>query len=57
MSDRRSEESSGDEPSSSSIPDEVWEQFLRDTDRDIRKSAPKEPSARAREVTERLNKQ
>ncbi|WP_217555053.1 hypothetical protein [Streptomyces sp. GbtcB6] len=54
MSDRRSEESSGDEPSSSSISDEVWEQFLQDTERDIRKSAPKEPSARAREVTERL---
>ncbi|MEU2772324.1 hypothetical protein ABZ646_05190 [Streptomyces sp. NPDC007162] len=55
MSDRRSEQSSGDEPSSSSsLPDEVWEQFMRDTERDIRKSAPKEPSARAREVTERL---
>ncbi|GGN24188.1 hypothetical protein [Streptomyces fuscichromogenes] len=53
MSDRRSEESSGDEPSSS-ISDEVWEQFLRDSDRDIRRSAPKEPSARAREVTGRL---
>ncbi|MFF5144495.1 hypothetical protein ACFY6U_33060 [Streptomyces sp. NPDC013157] len=56
MSDRRSEESSGDEPSSS-ISDEVWEQFLRDSERDIRKSAPKEPSARAREVTERLKGQ
>ncbi|MCG7206340.1 hypothetical protein [Streptomyces arenae] len=55
MSDRRSEQSSGDEPSSSSsIPDEVWEQFMRDNERDIRGSAPKEPSARAREVTERL---
>ncbi|MGW4909554.1 hypothetical protein [Streptomyces sp. NPDC004270] len=57
MSDRRSEESSGDEPSSSSISDEVWEQFLRDSERDIRKSAPKEPSARAREVTQRLKGQ
>ncbi|MFF7469513.1 hypothetical protein [Streptomyces sp. NPDC008092] len=56
MSDRRSEESSGGEPSSS-ISDEVWEQFLQDTERDIRKSAPKEPSARAREVTERLKRQ
>ncbi|WP_369224799.1 hypothetical protein AB5J52_28735 [Streptomyces sp. R39] len=56
MSDRRSEESSGDEPSSSSISDEVWEQFLRDTERDIRTSAPKEPSARAREVTARLER-
>ncbi|MEV7982042.1 hypothetical protein [Streptomyces sp. NPDC086519] len=57
MSDRRSEESSGDEPSSSSISDEVWAQFLRDSERDIRTSAPKEPSARAREVTARLKRQ
>ncbi|MEV5952846.1 hypothetical protein AB0M11_03520 [Streptomyces sp. NPDC051987] len=56
MSDRRSEESSGDEPSSS-VSDEVWERFLRDTERDIRTSAPKEPSARARQVTERLKGQ
>ncbi|MFJ9345730.1 hypothetical protein [Streptomyces sp. NPDC101237] len=55
MSDRRSEQSSGDEPSSSSaIPDEVWERFIRDSERDIRRSAPKEPSARARQVAERL---
>nr|WP_203614932.1 hypothetical protein [Streptomyces sp. SID13726] len=39
------------------IPDDVWEQFTRDTERDIRASAPKEPSARAREVTERLRQQ
>ncbi|MFK4101424.1 hypothetical protein ACI2L1_15345 [Streptomyces sp. NPDC019531] len=39
------------------IPDDVWEQFARDTERDIRGSAPKEPSARAREVTERLRRQ
>ncbi|MEV7072902.1 hypothetical protein [Streptomyces sp. NPDC093990] len=39
------------------IPDDVWEQFARDTERDIRDSAPKEPSARAREVTERLRRQ
>ncbi|MEU9447404.1 hypothetical protein [Streptomyces sp. NPDC048277] len=57
MSDRRSEDSSGDEPSSSSIPDEVWEQFIRDSERDIRKSAPKEPSARAREVAQRLKRE
>ncbi|MEV7318922.1 hypothetical protein [Streptomyces sp. NPDC093970] len=58
MSDRRSENSSGDEPSSSSsIPDEVWERFIRDSERDIRKSAPKEPSARARQVAERLKGQ
>ncbi|MEU9386977.1 hypothetical protein AB0D38_41215 [Streptomyces sp. NPDC048279] len=57
MTDRRSEQSPGDEPSSSSIPDEVWEQFIRDSERDIRRSAPKEPSARARQVTERLRGQ
>ncbi|WP_053730346.1 hypothetical protein [Streptomyces sp. WM6378] len=45
--------SSGDD----SLPDEIWEQFVRDTERDIRKSAPKEPSARARMVTERLRKE
>jgi len=39
------------------IPDDVWEQFARDTERDIRDSAPKEPSARAREVAERLRRQ
>ncbi len=38
------------------IPDDVWEQFARDSERDIRGSAPKEPSARARMVTERLKK-
>ncbi|MER7932542.1 MULTISPECIES: hypothetical protein [unclassified Streptomyces] len=55
MSDRRSEQSSGDEPSSpSAIPDEVWEQFIRDSERDIRTSAPKEPSARARQVAGRV---
>lgn len=37
-----------------SLPDDVWERFARDTERDIRGSAPKEPSARARMVTERL---
>ncbi|MFF0090612.1 hypothetical protein ACFYSF_11730 [Streptomyces canus] len=39
------------------IPDDVWERFARDSERDIRASAPKEPSARAREVTERLRRQ
>ena len=38
------------------IPDDVWEKFTRDSERDIRDSAPKEPSARAREVTERLRR-
>ncbi|WP_202237608.1 hypothetical protein [Actinacidiphila reveromycinica] len=41
----------------SSIPDEVWEQFLSDNERDIRASAPKEPSARARIVARRLREQ
>ncbi|MFJ8136741.1 hypothetical protein [Streptomyces sp. NPDC096013] len=50
MSDKPAEES----PSHPEIPDDVWEQFARDTERDIRASAPKEPSARAREVTGRL---
>ncbi|MFF4210570.1 hypothetical protein ACFYZE_14670 [Streptomyces sp. NPDC001796] len=43
-----------DEPS---VPDDVWERFARDTERDIRASAPKEPSARARMVTARLREQ
>ncbi|CAL9555791.1 hypothetical protein SUDANB176_04542 [Streptomyces sp. enrichment culture] len=41
-------------PESTSLPDDVWEKFVRDSERDIRSSAPKEPSARARMVTERL---
>ncbi|MFJ9245909.1 hypothetical protein [Streptomyces sp. NPDC101776] len=52
MSDKPAEEPS----SNPEIPDDVWEQFARDTERDIRASAPKEPSARAREVTERLKR-
>jgi hypothetical protein len=52
-----SEKPSDDQPSASQIPDDVWEQFTRDTERDIRSSAPKEPSARARMVTERLREQ
>ncbi|GGS80278.1 hypothetical protein GCM10010270_60430 [Streptomyces violaceus] len=52
-----SEKPSDDQPSASEIPDDVWEQFTRDTERDIRGSAPKEPSARARMVTERLRRQ
>lgn len=39
------------------VPDDVWERFARDSERDIRDSAPKEPSARARMVTERLRQQ
>nr|WP_151477147.1 hypothetical protein [Streptomyces albicerus] len=40
------------------MPDDVWERFVQDSERDIRTSeAPKEPSARARMVTERLRQQ
>ncbi|MGW2828660.1 hypothetical protein [Streptomyces sp. NPDC001286] len=52
MADKPSDEprsGSGEEPS---VPDEVWEKFLRDHG-----SVPKEPSARARMVTERLRQQ
>ncbi|GAA2440339.1 hypothetical protein ACFPFX_06645 [Streptomyces mauvecolor] len=49
--------SSGDDSLPDEMPDEIWEQFVRDTEQDIRKSAPKEPSARARMVTERLRKE
>ncbi|MFI7012782.1 hypothetical protein [Streptomyces sp. NPDC050164] len=52
-----SEKPSDDQPSASEIPDDVWEQFTRDSERDIHTSAPKEPSARARMVTERLRQQ
>ncbi|MFD3732292.1 hypothetical protein [Streptomyces sp. NPDC058632] len=41
-------------PESSPLPDDVWGRFVEDSERDIRGSAPKEPSARARTVTERL---
>ena len=41
-------------PQDTSLPDDVWEKFVQDSERDIRASAPKEPSARARMVTERL---
>ncbi|MFC4031499.1 hypothetical protein ACFO3J_08405 [Streptomyces polygonati] len=40
-----------------SLPDEVWDQFLRDTETDIRASAPREPSARARIVARRLREE
>ncbi|MFF4348038.1 hypothetical protein [Streptomyces sp. NPDC001530] len=52
MSDKQPEETG--EPA---VPDDVWERFARDSERDIRRSAPKEPSARARMVTERLRQQ
>ncbi|MFE9920262.1 hypothetical protein ACFYQA_01405 [Streptomyces sp. NPDC005774] len=41
-------------PESSPLPDDVWSKFVEDSERDIRGAAPKEPSARARMVTERL---
>lgn len=37
-----------------SLPDEVWQQFANDSERAIRATAPKEPSARARIVARRL---
>ncbi|GGR71799.1 hypothetical protein GCM10010252_07820 [Streptomyces aureoverticillatus] len=43
-------------PDGVSIPDEVWRKFEEDSERDIRSSAPKEPSARARMVAERLRR-
>ncbi len=49
MSDKPSEDSS----STPEVPDDVWEQFTRASERE----APKEPSARARMVTERLRQQ
>ncbi|MFI6371836.1 hypothetical protein [Streptomyces sp. NPDC050546] len=52
-----SDKPSDDQSSASEIPDDVWEQFIRDAERDTRGSAPKEPSARARMVTERLRRQ
>ncbi|MCX5385125.1 hypothetical protein [Streptomyces sp. NBC_00083] len=46
--------SSGDD----AVSDEVWERFVRDSELDIKTSAaPKEPSARARLVTDRLRKE
>lgn len=46
-----------DKPSEdSSISDEAWQKFIEDAERD-RATAPKEPSARARMVTERLRQQ
>ncbi|MFJ4850129.1 MULTISPECIES: hypothetical protein [unclassified Streptomyces] len=39
------------------MPDDVWDRFVGDTEASIRASAPKEPSARARMVTERLRQQ
>ncbi|TXS73747.1 MULTISPECIES: hypothetical protein [unclassified Streptomyces] len=57
MSEKQPGRAGGERPEEPSVPDEVWERFIRDSERDIRASAPKEPSARARMVTERLRQQ
>ncbi|WP_037681274.1 hypothetical protein [Streptomyces griseus] len=44
-------------PAGDSIPDEEWEKFLRDSESGAVGDAPKEPSARARIVAERLRQQ
>ena len=49
VSDKPAEDSS----STPEVPDEVWEQFVRANEQ----AAPKEPSARARMVTDRLRQQ
>jgi hypothetical protein len=41
----------------SGVPGTVWERFAEDTHADIQATAPKEPSARARMVTERLRRE
>jgi hypothetical protein len=40
-----------------SIPDEAWEAFQQESEGPARLAAPKEPSARARMVTERLRRE
>lgn len=45
------------EPSGSSVPDEVWERFLRDTEGAIRANAPRELSARARVAARRIREE
>lgn len=61
MADRPSEghRPGSDEGAQSPSPifDDEWQKFVQDSERDIRASAPKEPSARARMVTERLRQQ
>ncbi|MFC8441177.1 hypothetical protein ACFUJT_23800 [Streptomyces griseoincarnatus] len=51
MAEKPSEEP---RPESAAPPGDAWEQFLRDSEAGVPASAPKEPSARARMVTERL---
>lgn len=47
----------GSESEPPSVPDEVWDKFLADSEREIRATAPKEPSARARIVARRLREE
>lgn len=54
--ERRDERPDGIPDETAEITDDVWERFERDSLRDIRSSAPKEPSARARMVAERLRR-
>ncbi|MDQ0950221.1 hypothetical protein QFZ24_004144 [Streptomyces phaeochromogenes] len=57
-SEKTPEEPEGAGQSGEPIPDDVWARFVEDSERDIHTSdAPKEPSARARMVTERLRQQ
>ncbi|MFC4470560.1 hypothetical protein ACFPH6_39730 [Streptomyces xiangluensis] len=57
MAEKPSEDPRGSEGPKDSA-DDLWEKFVRDSELDIRTSdAPKEPSARARMVTERLRQQ
>ncbi|MFF5001369.1 hypothetical protein ACFY3G_00945 [Streptomyces phaeochromogenes] len=57
-SEKSPEEPGKSGESGESIPEDVWAQFVQDSERDIHTSeAPKEPSARARMVTERLRQQ
>ncbi|MEE4544960.1 hypothetical protein V2S66_23710 [Streptomyces sp. V4-01] len=46
-----------EEPSGSPVPDDVWELFLHDNERDIEASAPKELSARARVAARRIREE
>jgi hypothetical protein len=46
-----------EDPSGSSIPDDVWERFLNDNERDIAAGAPKEMSARARVAARRIREE
>ncbi|MGW1726908.1 hypothetical protein ACWCQK_28790 [Streptomyces sp. NPDC002306] len=57
MAERPSDASRPGDSGSGSISDAEWAKFIQDSEGAIRDSAPKEPSARARMVTERLRRQ